>query len=78
MVLENLFQIKKKDVDQATLVLTKAFHEDPLIQLIYPDPEERKIFSPILWSFMIKDGINYGEVYAPSNKIEGVAKWLPP
>lgn len=78
MVLENLYQIKKKDIEKATLVLTKAFHDDPLIQLIYPDLEERKILSPVLWSFMIKDGINYGEVYAPSNKIEGVAKWLPP
>jgi ribosomal protein S18 acetylase RimI-like enzyme len=78
MVIKNLYQIRIKDVEQATSVLTKAFHEDPLIQLIYPNPEERKLLSPILWRFMIKDGINYGEVYAPSNRIEGIAKWLPP
>ena len=48
---------------KAILVLTKDFNDDTIIKLIYPDLEERKILSSVLWSFMIKDGINYGEVY---------------
>ena len=78
MVLEELYLIQKKDVDKATEVLTRAFHEDPLIRLIFPDPEERKRYAPVLWKFMIKDGIKYGEVYSPTKEIEGDAKWLPP
>ncbi|MHA1197881.1 MAG: GNAT family N-acetyltransferase [Candidatus Heimdallarchaeaceae archaeon] len=78
MVLNELYLLQKKDVEKATEVLTRAFHEDPLIQLIFPDPEERKRYSTVIWKFMIKDGINYGEVYSPTSKIEGVAKWLPP
>ena len=75
---KKLYLIQKKDVDEATTVLTRAFHEDPLIKLIYPNQDERKLFTPILWRFLTKDGLRYGEVYSPSDKIEGVAKWLPP
>ena len=78
MKLKELYLIQKKDVDEATTVLTRAFHEDPLIKLIYPNQDERKLFTPILWRFLTKDGLRYGEVYSPSDKIEGVAKWLPP
>ncbi|MBY9000160.1 MAG: GNAT family N-acetyltransferase [Candidatus Heimdallarchaeota archaeon] len=78
MVLKELYLVQKKDVDKATLTLTRAFHEDPLIQLIFPDSEERKRYAPVLWKFMIKDGIKEGEVYSPTSEIEGVAKWLPP
>lgn len=78
MVLEELYLIQKEDVDKATTVLTRAFHEDPLIKLIYPDSEERKRYTPILWKFLTKDGLKHGEVYSPTKEIEGVAKWLPP
>ena len=56
----------------------RAFHNDPLICLIYPDEEERRMYSPFLWEYLLRDGIRYGEVYSPSDKIEGTAKWLPP
>lgn len=78
MVIEELYLLKKKDVKKAMVTLTRAFHEDPLIQLIFPNPEERKRYSQVFWKFMIKDGIKYGEVYSSTSKIEGVAKWLPP
>jgi len=78
VTLKDLYLVQKKDIDKAASVLTKAFHEDPLIKLIYPNQEERKQFTPTLWKFMTKDGVRYGEVYAPSDKIEGIAKWLPP
>ncbi len=78
MVLKDLYLVKKKDVNQAAEVLTNAFHEDPLIKLIYPNEKERRQLTPILWKFLTKDGIRYGEVYAPSAEIEGIAKWLPP
>jgi ribosomal protein S18 acetylase RimI-like enzyme len=78
MVLKDLYLVQKKDASKVAQVLAKAFHEDPLIELIFPNQEERRQLTPVLWRFMTKDGIRYGEVYAPSDKIEGVAKWLPP
>lgn len=78
MIIENLYLLTKKDLKKASMMLTRAFHEDPLVHLIYPDDEERRMYSPFLWEFLLKDGINHGEVYAPTSKIEGTAKWLPP
>lgn len=78
MEIDKLYTIQKKDVKLATDVLTRAFHEDPLICLVYPDSEERTKYSPFLWRYLIKDGLKCGTVYSPTNKIEGVAKWLPP
>ena len=78
MTIKDLYLLKKKDLKKASFVLTRAFHNDPLICLIYPNEEERKQYSPYLWEFILRDGIRYGEVFAPSDRIEGTAKWLPP
>lgn len=78
MFIKSLYLLKKKDLKKASLMLTRAFHNDPLICLIYPDEEERKLYSPFLWEYLLRDGIRYGEVYAPTSIIEGTAKWLPP
>jgi ribosomal protein S18 acetylase RimI-like enzyme len=78
MVLKGLYLIQRNDINKATMVLTRAFQEDPLIRLIYPNSEERMKYTPFLWRYLIKDGLKCGMVYSPTNKIEGVAKWLPP
>lgn len=78
MVLKGLYLVQRKDIEKATMVLTRAFQEDPLVRLIYPNSEERMKFTPFLWRYLIKDGLKCGKVYSPTNKIEGVAKWLPP
>ncbi len=78
MLIKGLYLLKKKDLKKASFMLTRAFHYDPLICLIYPDEIERRTYSPFLWEYLLLDGIRYGEVYAPTSKIEGTAKWLPP
>ncbi|MCE7740214.1 MAG: GNAT family N-acetyltransferase [Candidatus Heimdallarchaeota archaeon] len=78
MVFKGLYLVQRKDIEKATMVLTRAFQEDPLVCLIYPNAEERMKFTPFLWRYLIKDGLKCGKVYSPTNKIEGVAKWLPP
>ena len=78
MVIKNLYLLQKNNLKKASEVLTRAFNKDPLIRLIYPNDEERTKYSPYLWEYLLLDGIRYGEVYAPSENIEGTAKWLPP
>ncbi len=78
MSIKDLYRLNRKDVLRAANVHARAFHNDPLVCLMYPNDEERKKLSPYLWKFLILDGLRYGEVYAPTSKLEGVAKWLPP
>lgn len=78
MMIKGLYRLNMKDVLLATNVLTRAFHNYPLLHLMFPNDEERKKLSPYLWKFLVRYGIKYGEVYAPTSKLEGIAKWLPP
>lgn len=78
MIIKDLYRLNMKDVLRAANVHSRAFHNYPLVCLMYPNDEERKKLSPYLWRVLIRDGIRYGEVYAPTSKLEGVAKWLPP
>ncbi len=78
MTIKDLYLLQKSDLKKASQVLTRSFHNDPLICLIFPNEEERVKYSPSLWEFLLRDGVRKGEVYAPSKNIEGTAKWLPP
>ncbi len=71
----NLYKVKRKDLKKAVEVLTKAFNTDPLIQFIFPNDETRKNQSPHYFNFIISYGLKFGEVYAPSPEIEGLAIW---
>ena len=43
---------------------------------VFPDPRRRQEATPILFDFMIRFGMLYGEVYAPSPQIEAVSVWF--
>ncbi|MFP4395715.1 MAG: GNAT family N-acetyltransferase, partial [Anaerolineales bacterium] len=66
---------QKKDVPQAAAVLVGAFEHDPVWKVILNDatPTQRiaTFEAPLLHC------LKYGEVYAPSENLEGVAAWTP-
>ena len=58
-------------------ILSKAFDQDPLFNLIIPDKFQRLKTLNHYFQHVIKYGLHYGEVYTSSN-LEGVIVWLPP
>lgn len=70
-----LYRLKKRDVKKAAQVFARAFHTDELAQYMFPDEDFRREILPIYFNYRIKFGILYGEVYAPSPNIEGLAVW---
>jgi len=72
-----LYALQKKDVAKAGSVLKDAFRRDPLWQSILAgEPDcQRKLQAffevPVLYC------LRYGQVYALSPAIEGVAAWMP-
>ena len=75
--IEELYKLEKKDIKSACLVLGKAFHEDPAWVHVIPDESERSKRLPIIFEFLIRYSLRYGEVYAPTRKLEGIATWVP-
>jgi ribosomal protein S18 acetylase RimI-like enzyme len=71
-----LIRLGDSDVANAAKALARSFLHDPMMLYIFPDePQlEKKLF--LLFQVMVRYGLRYGEVYAPSSNIEGVAIWL--
>jgi len=73
--LDALYPVQKRNVPQAAAVLVDAFEHDPVWKAILADatPTQRiaTFEAPLLHC------LKYGQVYAPSENMEGVAAWVP-
>ena len=75
--LEDLIRLKKNQVKHAALIFAKAFHNDPLAKWFFSEKEKRQKMLEHYFRFKIRYGLLFGEVYATSTNIEGLAVWLP-
>jgi ribosomal protein S18 acetylase RimI-like enzyme len=70
-----LYRIGRKDVPEVSAVLRAAFEQHPLTAYFMPDEHKRERQSSAIYDFSVKYGILYGEVYSPTERVEGVAIW---
>ncbi|MBA7473908.1 hypothetical protein ES707_09255 [subsurface metagenome] len=75
--IEGLIRLDKSNAKLAVEVLVRAFQNYPLLQYYFPNKVEREKLSYYFLSFGLFSGISYGEVYATSPNLEGVAVWIP-
>jgi GNAT superfamily N-acetyltransferase len=75
---DNLLRLDKSHIKPATRVLARAFQDYPLFVYLIPDDSERKNKLPYFLETFVCYGVFYGEVYATSPNLEGVAVWWPP
>ncbi len=73
-----LHVIQKSDQAGAIDVLVESFRSDPFFKYLLGDASDDARIAKPIQEFILTIGTRYGEVYAPSNRIEGVAVWLPP
>jgi ribosomal protein S18 acetylase RimI-like enzyme len=66
------------EADAATESLVQAFAEDPLLAYLLPDAASRSRRAFHCLGAVVRYGLLFGEVYATSPNMEGVAVWLPP
>ena len=74
----DLYRLKKSDLALGTEVLVRAFHEDPLTHYFFPPCNNWEELVSKYFAFRLRFGIKYGEVYATSSEIEGLAAWFAP
>jgi hypothetical protein len=72
-----LYRIEKTDVHKAASLLGRSFINYPIFTHIIPDNNYRTEKISLLFSFLIRNGLQTGEVLAPSKNIEGVSIWIP-
>lgn len=68
--------IKENQIAQTARVLARSFQDDILMNFMFPDEEERKKHAKYFFEFIVRYGILFGDVYAVSQDIKGVAAWL--
>jgi len=73
-----LLRLTLKERDAGAAVLGRAFTEYELFRHYFPDETERRAAADTFAFIALSISLKYGEVYMSSEKLEGVAAWLPP
>jgi ribosomal protein S18 acetylase RimI-like enzyme len=73
--LKSLYRIQKSDIKPAAKALTEAFRNYPLLVYKYPDESQRNKAAYYFFLVIVRYGFRWGEVYATSPQMEGVAVW---
>ena len=73
----SLVLLEKRNVGEASLVLARAFHDDPLSSYFFPNPDERREMLPTFFEFRLRTAVRHGMIYTTSSNMEGIAAWLP-
>jgi ribosomal protein S18 acetylase RimI-like enzyme len=76
--LRDLVKLDKSHIKPAAEVLARAFRDYPTDKFAFPDVEERAKRAIYVHQFVLSCCIRYGEAYSTSEKLEGIAAWLPP
>jgi ribosomal protein S18 acetylase RimI-like enzyme len=75
--LNHLVRLNTSQIKPAAEMLARAFQDYPLNYYFIPDASERGNKLHYIYEKFIRSGVLYGEVYATSPNLEGVAAWLP-
>ncbi|MBM4464439.1 MAG: GNAT family N-acetyltransferase [Chloroflexi bacterium] len=73
--LAGLYRLQKKDIHRAAVMLADAFQHDPVWNAVFGDATMAQ--RAYAFETPVRYCLKYGEVYAPSGALEGVAAWLP-
>jgi ribosomal protein S18 acetylase RimI-like enzyme len=73
-----MIRLTRSEIRPAAKMLAQAFRHDPLVGYLLPEVESREQRVFHWFHCVVQYGIFFGEVYATSSRMEGVAVWLPP
>ena len=71
-----LYRVQKRDITQVGKVLADAFQHDPLWNKIYEAESDIEKRFRAHFEVPVRYCLQYGEVYAPSEDLEGVVAWV--
>jgi len=75
--IEDLYKLQKKDMSKVGAILADAFQHDPVWNKVFKDEPKRDQKIRAFFETPIRYCLKYGEVYSPSENLEGIAAWVP-
>jgi ribosomal protein S18 acetylase RimI-like enzyme len=73
-----IVKLDKTAVIPASQTLARAFYNDPFSLYAFPVLKERDLKLPYMNEISVRYGLRYGQVYTTSERLEGIAVWVPP
>ena len=70
-------RLRHDQVRAAATTLAVAFHDDPLLEIVQPDPDRRRATGTWFMRVSLTYGLAHGEVWA-NEDVSAVAIWFPP
>jgi ribosomal protein S18 acetylase RimI-like enzyme len=77
IVPENVTRLKAAQINPAAQMMARAFQNDALYAYLIPDAADRINILPHMFMFRLRYGLQNGEVYTTSTRLEGAAVWIP-
>ena len=74
--MKDFVRLNKSHVKPAADVLARAFRNDPMSKYFSADELKREKRLPHLFQYVLGYCARYGEIYATSPDLEGIAAWL--
>ncbi|MBD3197155.1 MAG: GNAT family N-acetyltransferase [Candidatus Lokiarchaeota archaeon] len=74
--IENVIKLNKNHINRVGEVLGRALAEDPVSLQAFPEKNERHENIKYVFRMASCIGMRYGEIYASSEKLEGIAIWI--
>lgn len=72
-----LYRVQKTDIKRAREVLVDAFQHNPIWKKLFKGEADLEKRCHAFFETPVRYCLRYGEVYAPSENLEGVIAWLP-
>ena len=72
---EPLLKLKKDQIKPASLMLARAFRDDPIMAYAFPDRDGEDPRLPYAYESMLHLGLKYDLTHTTSTRLEGVAVW---
>ena len=71
-----LYKVQKRDITQVGKVLADAFQRDPVWNKIYEGESDLETRFRAFFEVPVRYCLRYGEIYAPSEDLEGAVAWV--
>jgi ribosomal protein S18 acetylase RimI-like enzyme len=72
----DVVRLRDDQLDEASAVLARAFHDDPAWVWLIPDERRRESLLP--WLFRVGFEVTAADVWTTAGRVRGCSRWLPP
>jgi ribosomal protein S18 acetylase RimI-like enzyme len=72
---DSIIALRRDQIKPASRMLARAFMDDPIAMLAYPDERDRRNQLHYMYEFSLRYSFSSNEIYTTSERLEGIVVW---